>query len=331
MKPDRPTQRIRVPTVDALRGLAALSVCWFHLTNGNELFLPAGFLKLSGQYGWAGVQVFFVISGFIIPLTLWQSGYKLKSYARFILKRVIRLDPPYLLSLLLVLALAYLTFFLSGRAGKPPGYSLTQMVFHLGFLNAFFGYEWVNVVYWTLAVEFQYYLLIGLVFPLLVHDKAWIKLSACGLLLATGALIPSAQFVFAWLPLFLLGIFTFYYRAELLDKKLACAGLAMLAFYLCYKVGALIAAVAMLTSVLILWAEINHKLLKLLGDISYSLYLIHVPIGVRIINLSARYATSMPGKLLSLALALGLTLGLSYLFYRFIELPSRQWSSGISY
>ena len=58
------------------------------------------------MWGWAGVEVFFVISGFIIPFTLWQSGYRLKNYARFILKRIIRLDPPYLLSILLAIALA---------------------------------------------------------------------------------------------------------------------------------------------------------------------------------------------------------------------------------
>lgn len=46
--------------LDALRGLASLAVCWFHLTLSEAL--PA-WLRLSGAYGWLGVEVFFVISG----------------------------------------------------------------------------------------------------------------------------------------------------------------------------------------------------------------------------------------------------------------------------
>ena len=323
--------RLRVHTVDALRGFAALSVCWFHLTNGNARFLSDGYLKLSGAYGWTGVQIFFVISGFIIPLSLWQSGYRLKNYARFIAKRIVRLDPPYLLSILLVLALTYLSVLLPGFHGKLPTYSLPQMLAHIGFLNAFFGYEWVNIVYWSLAIEFQYYLLIALLFPLLVHPQSWIKLSTCLLLLLTGLWIPPEQFVFAWLPLFLLGIFTFYHKVGLLDKKLTGAALIILTSYIYWKIAGAVALVGLLTSGVILWVEIKSKLLKFSGDISYSLYLVHLPIGVRIINLSAPYAGSLPIKIISLAGALGLSIGVAYLFYFFIELPSREWSSSISY
>ena len=44
----------RLPQLDALRGVASLAVCWFHLTNGNAAFLPDGWLKNSGLYGWLG-------------------------------------------------------------------------------------------------------------------------------------------------------------------------------------------------------------------------------------------------------------------------------------
>src|SRR2546423_14858364 len=85
------SQRLNI--LDLLRGIASLSVCWFHLTNGNEHFLPPGWLRASGEYGWVGVNVFFVISGFIIPYSLFQSGYRLRDYGRFFLKRILALGP----------------------------------------------------------------------------------------------------------------------------------------------------------------------------------------------------------------------------------------------
>ena len=308
-----------------------MSVCWFHLTNGNPAFLPDGFWKLSGMWGWAGVEVFFVISGFIIPFTLWQSGYRLKNYARFILKRIIRLDPPYLLSILLTIALAYVSLLYPGFKGKPPAYSLTQIALHLGFVNVFFGYPWVNVVYWSLALEFQYYLLIGLIFPLLVSKNVWIRIVTMAALLLSGFWLGNDRFVFAWLPLFLVGVLVFYCKAGLMQKSVVFGLLALLAGYVWMKAGMVIGLIVLLTAALILFVEVKNRVLSFLGDISYSLYLVHVPVGGRVINLSLRHADSMPEKVVSLAIALAVSLGAAYLFYRLIELPSRKWASSIRY
>lgn len=100
----------RHSALDILRGVAALSVSWYHFTNGNSAFLPDGTLKTSGEYGWLGVEVFFVISGFIIPFTLARSGYRLADYGTFLVKRVVRLDPPYLVAIALIIALGYLSW-----------------------------------------------------------------------------------------------------------------------------------------------------------------------------------------------------------------------------
>lgn len=325
------TQSNRIEIIDALRGMASLAVCWFHLTNGNPSFLPDGFWKQSGAWGWAGVEVFFVISGFIIPFTLWQSGYRLRNYSRFILKRVIRLDPPYLLSILLVIALAYISLLYPGFKGKPPSYSLTQIALHLGFINVFFGYPWINVVYWSLALEFQYYLLIGLIFPLLVSKNVWIKFVTMAVLLLSGFCLGNDRFVFAWLPLFLVGVLVFYCKAELMQKSFVLGLLVVLVGYIWLKVGNVIGLIVLLTAVAILLVKVKHRVLRFFGDISYSLYLVHVPIGGRVINLSLRHADSMPEKIASLAIALAISLAAAYLFYRVVELPSRKWASSIRY
>src|ERR1017187_46026 len=161
------TSHQRLSTLDALRGLAALGVCWFHFTNGNKAFLPDGLLKSSGAYGWLGVEMFFVISGFIIPYTLQRSGYRSSDYGRFLIKRIIRLDPPYLVAILAVIALNYASAASPGFNGPHFNFSLVQVTLHLGYLNVFFGYPWLNPVFWTLAIELQYYLAVGLLFPLI--------------------------------------------------------------------------------------------------------------------------------------------------------------------
>src|SRR3979411_852651 len=77
-------------TVEALRGLAARSVTRFHIANGYLLRL----VRYSGFYGWLGVEMFFVISGFIIPYSLHRSQYKLAHFPRFFLRGVVSVVRP---------------------------------------------------------------------------------------------------------------------------------------------------------------------------------------------------------------------------------------------
>src|ERR1035441_2897196 len=68
---------------------------WYHCTVGSGV-IHDGWLYRSGKYGWLGVEIFFVISGFIIPYSLYKAGYRVSDFTRFLLKRIARLDPPYL-------------------------------------------------------------------------------------------------------------------------------------------------------------------------------------------------------------------------------------------
>ena len=91
----------RLQAVEYTRGVAAFMVMWFHFT----FRLPEGALRASGLYGYLGVEAFFVISGFIIPYAMDLRHYRLgrDSFA-FIGRRIIRLEPPYVMSVLLILA-----------------------------------------------------------------------------------------------------------------------------------------------------------------------------------------------------------------------------------
>ena len=90
-------EKTTFPAVQALRGIASLAVCWFHLTTGNGLF-KGSVLGQSGAYGWLGVEAFFVISGFIIPYTMLAGGYRPSNFLAFLAKRIVRVDPPYIVS-----------------------------------------------------------------------------------------------------------------------------------------------------------------------------------------------------------------------------------------
>ena len=77
-------------------------------------------------------------------------------------------------------------------------------------------------------------------------------------------------------------------------------------------------------------ANFRHPF-QFFGHISYSLYLLHVPIGGRVINLCARFVHTMPAKCLVLMTALAFSTGAAWLLYRFVEQPAQQWSSAIRY
>jgi peptidoglycan/LPS O-acetylase OafA/YrhL len=69
------TEEPRIEILGPLRGLAAWRVAWVHFTHDTD-FVKTGWLRASGQYGWLWVQVFFVISGFVIPYSMWCGGYR---------------------------------------------------------------------------------------------------------------------------------------------------------------------------------------------------------------------------------------------------------------
>lgn len=325
------SKKVRIDTLDALRGLASFGVCYFHMTNGNPAFLPEGLLKKSGAYGWLGVEVFFVISGFVIPYALNRAGYELKHYWTFVLKRVVRLDPPYLVTIGLILVY----YFLSAKAPSlwDPRIKITpaQILLHLGYVNVFFGYDWINPVFWTLAIEFQYYLLVGLLFPLIGNQSARVRILTFLVLGALPFLIRSPTFIFHHLYLFLLGMLTFQYYAGLLSKRAYLLGSALMFAGLYLTLGLLIATVGMATAFSIAFIKIRGRVLRFFGDISYSLYLLHLPVGATLIVLFVKSTNTMSSKVVLLLAATGLSIAASYALYRLVERPSQKLSSAISY
>lgn len=338
----------RIDGLDFLRGIASFGVCWFHLTTFHYTSPDGPFYHLvrsSGAYGWLGVEVFFVISGFVIPYSLYRARYELKNYTTFILKRVIRLDPPYLVSLVLILVLAYAYGLYTGKAAVVEGapISVTRVALHLGYLNMFFSQPWLNPAFWTLAIEFQYYLIMGLVFPLVRSRSRWVRIAflICFALpaffdrptLMTGG-VPYSRFIFQFGFLFVMGIASFQRWVELIGRWEYAISICLATVGAFFTSGLAPALAGLFAIVCINLYNHRNFISAFFGNISYSLYLLHWPLGhltLSVIGNKFVGAQTDIAKTGMLILTLGVCLMSSYLLYRLVERPAQQWSSRIKY
>jgi peptidoglycan/LPS O-acetylase OafA/YrhL len=325
-------KKSQVTVIEPLRGFAALAVCWFHFTNGQGL-LPDGWLRSSGSFGWLGVECFFVISGFVIPLSMYSGKFKfLVDWKIFFGKRFLRLEPPYLVSILLTAGLWQLSSIAPGFAGKPPNISFLQFFAHLGYVNAFLGYDWINPVYWTLAIEFQYYVIISLFYFLIASPNKKITCASTLGLAALSFLPISGEFVLHFMVLFAFGIVTFQQYVGLISRKVFYIQMLLLSAISVGSLGFIITGIGISTALLIAFVRFPvPKLISFLGMISYSIYLIHVPVGGRIVNLGKRFAHTLPTQILVLLCAFAVTILSAYIMYYWIERPAKIWSSSLKY
>jgi peptidoglycan/LPS O-acetylase OafA/YrhL len=325
----------RIETVHTLRGLAAGAVAFHHFFTNNPSFYSPALLKEIADKGSVGVDVFFVISGFILPYSLWRAGYRISptNFFRFVAKRVIRLDPPYFVTIALVLMLDFISSKSPGFHGPPFHLYPVQVLLHLGYLNAFTGWPFISPIFWTLAVEFQFYLLIALSFPLFVSPRWTIRIAGMALLLAATMLIPGRlAMVQSYLPEFICGIMAFQWftgisrRWELLLVLLPALAVLDVRF------GAIRACVTLLAALVIVLApSLTNRWLAVLGTLSYSLYLVHYQVGGRVINLAARLPPSLLVMTGAVILASVVSLGVAYLMYRFVEKPSQQYAASLRF
>ncbi|MBI3866663.1 MAG: glycosyltransferase [Planctomycetia bacterium] len=142
----------RMAFIDSMRALAALAVFAFHIRPFVDGF--------AGQFvgrGWLGVQVFFAISGFVIALSVAESRISPAYVVRFILRRSIRLDPPYWCVIAVTVCLLIASN--AVRSDRPlplPGPAAIGA--HLLYLQDLLGYGDIVDIFWSLCIEFQFYL-----------------------------------------------------------------------------------------------------------------------------------------------------------------------------
>ncbi len=321
-----PATNERIDVINALRAFAAIFVAWGHFAGGQGKYLG-----WSGRYGYLGVDIFFVISGFVIPWSLYRGQYALRNYPRFLLKRNVRLYPPYLASIAVTLLVAN---FVMAPLFHVPRLAVTgrDLLLHFAYLNDLARVAWINVVYWTLAIEFQWYVLAGLMFPLLASRSRMARFAGTAALVASYFLIRHDRLVFHHLPVFLIGVFVFQYRAKLIGLRETLGLMAVMVLAMSGPIGWIVAGVSVATGLLIALSQFSSRRLNRCGEVSYSLYLLHLPIGVTVIGyLSSRlpYSSHYIGVLdLAGLAASGLA---AWAMYQVIEKPSQEMSSAIRF
>lgn len=278
----------RLEELDALRGIAALAVVFFHFTmRCDERYCK--FLRI----GATGVELFFIISGFVIFMTVQRS----EDGREFIASRFARLFPTYWACVtitFLMKALLTVSYFHKSVTMA----ALLQYAANLTMLQYFFGIEHIDGAYWTLTIELIFYVLIYLLLRL--KQLKHIEHIGLGIVtaLAVWQNIPPDPHVYMavakriplmdFFPLFLAGI-VFYkifseratpYRYTLIAicfaaQMMNCGGRLYYISFPQYLVALVLYFSAFLLFVHGRLRFVVSRTTVWLGAISYALYLIH--------------------------------------------------------
>lgn len=181
----RPAQDF-VPQIDGLRFVAICAVVLYHMQGYVAHAIgqphPGTFLHRLLAQGAFGVPLFFALSGYIIACPF--LGPKPPALRAYFLRRITRLEPPYIVSMLLVYALKVV--FLGVAASALLPHLLVSLVYLHGLVYG--THSLVNGVAWSLEVEWQFYLLAPLLFALVLRLRSgWRDLGLLLLVLLGGA------------------------------------------------------------------------------------------------------------------------------------------------
>ena len=316
----------KVTSLALLRGIAVLAVCFCHfgkpVADGSVLPKMFQWFSDNGKYG---VHIFFVISGFVIPFSLWRAQYSIGDYFPFLYKRLLRLHPPYLVALFLTLIISAASYY-SRHLSNPE----TTITIIKSFFYAHAPAD--NPVFWTLRIEAEYYIFVGLFFILLNNHKTLALYIGLPIFLALGQ-SPVADYIgfFNYAIFFFIGMVGFLiYNKDgqpILEwAMLTC--LLVFSFYF-YEFGGSLAAMITVLFILFFRSPVN-PIYEHPGEISYSIYLLHFPIGTKFINLMQRFTNPSYHWVLFI-LAIIICYGVGWVFWKYIETPAARWSNNIKY
>jgi peptidoglycan/LPS O-acetylase OafA/YrhL len=322
-----------ISSLNLLRGFAALSVCCFHIL-AKDIFGEYSWIKAVFSKGYLGLDLFFIISGFVIPYSMYQNKYMLKKIHLYLLKRSIRIEPPYIISFLLIVAMRIIFVTLHNWKFPQDHYvyehNWKQFLLHFLYLNQYFGYESYTAVYWTLAIEFQFYILMGLLFPIMMISNKIIPviLLAVFCCLIWFLNLPYNWFIFQYGYLFIAGILTFLYYIKRFSffSFFALLGIVLILMYFKNEIEVVITTLVAIAGILFIRKE--WKITNFLGKISYSFYLVHFEAaGWFILYLTGVITNNLILRVTAVLFAILFATGFYYLFER----PSLRLSKKISY
>ena len=335
----------RLEGLDALRGIAAMSVMLYHYTSryGWWLRVPPPRPSLDFPHGNFGVELFFIISGFVIFMTLERS----RSLADFLMFRFARLYPAYWAALSFTIALTVVAGAAGiggfGFGGHDPAGGWLRIAANTTMLPALFGQLAIDGSYWSLFYEVWFYVLAGYVWFTVRPRRPEL---CCAIWLASSLLFRCAQDSgygralgqLANAPfsdLFTIGIMLYQIRsARASPATWAVLGLAIAVSFSAPDVAlsglssmGYPLVVAGLSGCVWLASGPGLRLcpiapLRFLGRISFPLYLVHQAAGFLII---ARLEDRGVSADLAVALTGAYAIGVAWVISMTVEFPAQAW------
>jgi peptidoglycan/LPS O-acetylase OafA/YrhL len=334
-----PAGRERLPALDLLRFVAAVMVVLFHYTfrgAADHLYTSATYPEVDAitRYGSYGVNLFFVISGFVILLTVDAGGGR---PAHFVASRISRLFPAFWVAVTV-------TFLVTLIVGATFAVGIGDYVRNLGMFPSWIRAPYVDGAYWTLEIELTFYVLI-VAFLLFLQRRVrieWLLLAWLIVVipfapvewgpgrLRLGLMVDSAPFFIAGSAFYLVWRNGWtWLRAGLIAGSWLVAD--VIAVRSSFKDSADFAtsyspvvtvAVASIGFVVFLalvlrptWFRFGGRPAILLGALTYPLYLVHQNIGYVVIN----GIDPVLGRWLAFLAAFAVALGLAYAIHRLVE------------
>lgn len=333
----------RLALLDGLRFAAAVLVVLYHYTAWHHGYWGTAEAKDAWPvlskvtvYGNMGVQLFFIISGFVILLSAYGKGA-----GRFVGSRVGRLYPAYWFA---VLATGFLVIVMWPQVGSGLGGK--ELTANLTMFHPLMGLRHIDGVYWTLWVEMRFYLLIlvliilrlltirtmtilavvwpvlGLAAQLMNREAAAENLMSDYAALFSGGIMLFLIYRFGhsilrWSVLALnVGIAAYFTGIKGPAEALELVGYVVPAWHYWLIIVGLFAAVALLS--LTRLGNVQWKFLGILGALTYPVYLLHQVWGWWMID----HFAPVLGQYVTLPLVMGIVFTVAFLVHRFIERPS---------
>lgn len=324
------------PAIQGLRGIAALSVLFVHL---YDMPMTAGFLPAVPAWfdftiltGGRGVELFFIISGYLIPASLVRH----RQISKFFYERCMRILPVFVVFHLVIFVVGPIVGYKFFRDIDPLGY-VGLFLANLLFLPDILRLPAAQQNAWTLTYEWLFYFWFAATFYCVAIRRNW---PMAALLVILGLVAVTAFPITAY---FLIGIAIRHFdiRLDLTGWRGAVAGLACLfLMYVCLEhinpflglvPGFLLFAMARAPASGIV-APLERPLIQYIGKISYSLYLAHpfalYPLQIAGAKLAAHGYPLWPIWLCFAAAGLVVSLAMSAATYELIEVRLRRLLDG---
>lgn len=315
----------RIENIDLLRGVAIVFIVLYHYTahySPDYLFRSDNWTSGISKHLWVGVDIFFILSGYCIAMTIFQS----QNYIEFLMRRFARIYPAYVFCALITL-IFYSLFDLPGR----------EVDWYTGFMNLIFAnfvpglnFKYIDGVYWMLIVELKFYIFFGIIYfffkDLNKSIITWVIFSIFLniVILFDDNIVRTITSISPHANWFLVGLIIF----SLKEKKLLMYFLTIL-----FVISNIIVnerfngyELPFILIVFLIWLVLKLKLnfrlslISKIGLISFSWYLLHNSIGIIII----REINKLGAENLSVIIAIISTLLMAICSFKFIETPMKK-------